>query len=117
MLYIIGRILVPSVFVALGVERLLMFAGVLSGGPVSAGAAAFSAFELLIGLLIMAGYKVRWLAALMAAFIFADAMLAHPFWIESGDARHAQLLHFFKNMSTLGGLLLLVAVAPTRKVA
>jgi putative oxidoreductase len=116
MLYIVARILVPSVFVGLGAERLLMFAGVLSGGPVSVGSAAFSLFELVIGLLIMAGYKVRWLAALMAAFIFADAVLSHPFWIYSGDERHAQFLHFMKNLSTLGGLLLLVAVSPSRKV-
>jgi putative oxidoreductase len=107
-LFFAARILVPSVFVGLGLERLLVFGGAIAGAPVSAGAAAFSMFELIIGALIMAGWKLRWTASLMAAFIVVDAFLAHAFWTYPAAARHGQLLHFLKNLSTLGGLLLLV---------
>ena len=112
-LFILARILIPSVFVGLGISRLLAGAGVLPGGPVSAAALAFSVFELVAGLAIMAGWKVRWVATVMAAFILVDAFVAHPFWMYPAAEMHGQLLHFLKNLSTLGGLLLLVWVDAT----
>lgn len=107
-LFIAARILIPSVFVGLGLERLLIFGGVLAGPPVSAGAAAFSAFELVAGVLVMIGWRLRWVASLLAVFILVDAFTAHPFWTHPAAEQHGQLLHFLKNLSTLGGLLLLV---------
>jgi len=107
-LLIAARVLLPSVFVGLGLERLLVFAGLLAGGPVSAGAAAFSAFELAAGLMIMLGWQLRWVVAVLALFIVVDAFLAHAFWTYPAEERHGQLLHFLKNLSTLGGLLLLL---------
>ncbi len=106
--FVAARILIPIVFVGLGLERLLIAAGVVAGPPVSAGAVAFSVFELVAGLLVMVGWRVRWVAGLLALFIVVDAFLAHPFWTYAADERHGQLLHFLKNFSTLGGLLLLV---------
>lgn len=115
-LLILARILIPSVFVGLGLERLLIAAGLMAGPPVSAGAVAFSAFELAAGLAIMIGWQVRWVAALLAVFIVVDAFVAHPFWAFAGGAeRHGQLLHFLKNFSTLGGLLLLVWLGSGRR--
>jgi putative oxidoreductase len=67
----------------------------------------FSVFELIAGLLVMVGWKVRWVASLLALFILVDAFLAHAFWEHVVAERHGQLLHFLKNLSTLGGLLLL----------
>ena len=109
-LLIAARILIPSVFVGLGLERLLIGAGMVAGPPVSAGAIVFSAFELIAGLLVMLGWKVPWIAGLLAAFILVDAFVAHPFWTYPVAERHGQLLHFLKNLSTLGGLLLLVCL-------
>lgn len=107
-LFVAARVLIPAVFVGLGLERLLVAAGVLAGGPLSAGAVVLGAFELVAGLLVMLGWKVRWVAGLLALFILADAFAAHPFWRYAAAERHAQLLHFLKNLSTLGGLVLLV---------
>ncbi|HSD41557.1 MAG TPA: hypothetical protein VLD36_06790 [Burkholderiales bacterium] len=56
----------------------------------------------------MIGWKLRWVASLLAVFILVDAFTAHPFWTHPAAERHGQLLHFLKNLSTLGGLLLLV---------
>jgi len=78
--FIVARVLIPSVFVGLGLERLLVGAGVLTGAPMSAGALIFSAFELVAGLLVMLGWKVRWVASVLALFILVDAFLAHAFW-------------------------------------
>jgi len=106
-LFIVARVLIPSIFVGLGLERLLVGAGVLAGAPISAGAIVFSAFELIAGLLVMLGWKVRWVASLLALFILVDAFLAHAFWTYPPAEQHGQWLHFLKNLSTLGGLVLL----------
>jgi putative oxidoreductase len=106
-LFITARVLIPSVFVGLGLERLLAGAGLLAGAPISAGAVGFSAFELIAGLAVMLGWKVRWVASLLALFILVDAFLAHAFWTYPAAEQHGQLLHFLKNLSTLGGLVLL----------
>jgi putative oxidoreductase len=105
--FLASRILIPSVFVGLGLERLLVAAGIVAGMPVSAGGLVFSAFELMAGLLVMVGWKVRWVAGLLSLFILVDAFLAHAFWAYPAAERHGQLLHFLKNLSTLGGLMLL----------
>jgi putative oxidoreductase len=115
-LLVVARILIPSVFVGLGLERLLVAAGLVSGPPVSAGAVAFSILELAAGLAIMIGWQVRWVALVLAVFILVDAFVAHPFWaFAGGGERHGQLLHFLKNFSTLGGLLLLVWMSGGRR--
>jgi putative oxidoreductase len=93
-LFIAARILIPSVFVGLDLERLLIGAGVLAGPPVSTGAMVFSVFELIAGLLVMLGWKVRWVASLLALFMLVDAFVAHPFWAYPVAERHGQLLHF-----------------------
>jgi putative oxidoreductase len=117
-LFIAARVLIPSVFVGLGLERLLVGAGVLAGAPFSAGTAAFSAFELVAGLLVMLGWQVRWVAGLLALFILIDAFLAHAFWTYPAAEQHGQWLHFLKNLSTLGGLVLLAWLdgVPTPRV-
>jgi putative oxidoreductase len=107
-LLIAARVLVPSVFIALGVERLLIYSGLVPGPQFSAGAIAFSVFELVLGALIVLGWKLRFTAGLMAIFIVIDAFASHPFWTVSTAEAHDQYLHFAKNLSTLGGLVLLV---------
>jgi len=109
----LARVLLASIFIVLGGVRLLGAAGVgpLAGTVLSNGALLFSAFELVVGLLIAFGWQVRWLALLMAAFLIVDAVLSHAFWQYSDAAQHAQILHFFKNLCAVGGLLLLAATS------
>ena len=59
------------------------------------------------GLFVMVGWKVRWVAGLLAQFILVDTFLANAYWAYPATERHGQLLHFLKNLSTLGGLMLL----------
>jgi putative oxidoreductase len=107
-LRVLARILIASVFVGMGAERFMTAAGWLEGrNPPGAGGLAFSTIEVLAGLAIMAGWRAGCLALAMAAFLAVDAFLYHPFWKYSGPVQHGQLLHFLKNLSTIGGLLLL----------
>ena len=111
--FVTARILLASVFIGLGLSRLLAGAGMISGTatPITAGVIAFSVVELVIGLMIAAGWQVRRGALLMAAFLLVDAFAAHAFWRHPGPEMHGQLLHFLKNLAAIGGLLLLSWVA------
>lgn len=114
LLYVLARILIASVFVGLGLERLLGAAGILAerGGATVPGI-LFSSFELLAGAAIMLGWQTARVSLLMAVFLAVDAFVAHPFWRHGGAEQHGQLLHFLKNVSAIGGLLLLSWIEAT----
>ena len=106
-----ARALLASVFVVMGAWRLYR---ATQGVPTGDATLAFSAGELVLGLLLLSGWRVRWLALASLALIAVDAVLSHPFWAHAGAARDAQLLHFMKNAAIGGGFLLLALVAPKR---
>ncbi|HEY5804600.1 MAG TPA: DoxX family protein [Lysobacter sp.] len=102
--WLAGRVLVASVFIAMGSYRLLTWAG---GDPIGSATIIASIAELVLGLLIAAGWQLRWSASLAAIAMLVDALVSHPFWSLAGPERGAQLLHFMKNVSIIGALLLL----------
>ena len=108
--FAMARLLLASVFVVMGAWRLW---GASQGVSTSGATLTFSAIELVLGLLIAAGWKLRWTALAAAALMLVDALLSHPFWSLSEPERSAQLLHFMKNACMVGGLLLLSLVAPS----
>ncbi|MHC9084564.1 hypothetical protein ACYX7E_05915 [Luteimonas sp. RIT-PG2_3] len=105
------RLLLASVFVVMGAWRLWAAQGI----PTSGATLTFSAFELVLGLLIAAGWQLRWTALLAALLMLADALMSHPFWSLVGSERSAQLLHFMKNVNAIGGFLLLSLTANAGK--
>ena len=62
------------------------------------------AVELGGGLLLIAGFKTRFVAAALALFAFATALSFH-----SNVADQNQMIHFLKNVMIAGGLLQIVA--------
>jgi len=109
---VLARLLLASVFIVMGAWRLW---GAYQGIPTSGATLSFSAAELVLGVLVAAGWKVRALALASAALLVADAVLSHPFWALGEPARTAQMLHFMKNAGLVGGFLLLSATAPARR--
>ena len=94
--------LLASVFVVMGGFRLWQaYKGTL----------VFSAFELTLGLALLAGWRLRAMALAAALLMLVDALLSHRFWMLSGGAQATQLLQFMKNIGLIGGLLLLSTVA------
>jgi putative oxidoreductase len=110
--FVTARVLIASVFVGLGLERIVTMLG--GAAPTSLGTLGFSAFEAIAGLAIMIGWRVSIVAPLMALFLLVDALLSHPFWAASAADFHGQWLHFLKNMSAIGGLVLLAIVSRPR---
>lgn len=103
-----ARALIASVFVVMGAWRLWAN---WHGLAIANGTLVFSGVELLLGLLVLAGWKLRWTATLAALLLLADALLSHPFWSLQGAERGEQLLHFMKNVAIAGGFVLLAMQA------
>ncbi|TLX21562.1 hypothetical protein [Thermomonas fusca] len=79
----------------------------LRGVPIGNDALLLSTVEVLIGVLLAAGWQLRAVALLAAALLLTDAVVSHPFWEFSGAAQWSRLQQFMKNMGLVGGLVLL----------
>ena len=67
------------------------------------------AFEIIFPLLLIAGYKTRIVASLLALFVLTVTLIFHTHHI-LGDGM--QLTVFLKNISIIGGLLVVIANKP-----
>jgi len=63
---------------------------------------------------IAIGWKTRWVAALLVLFMIVITPIFHKFWGIPPDQAMDQQIHFMKNVSILGGFLLLSAFGPGR---
>src|SRR3954463_13990081 len=63
--------------------------------------------ELAGGLLIVLGWKTRYVAWIMAIFTLATAIIGHAFWNADGPQFTNQLTQFLKNLAIMGGFLML----------
>ncbi|MCG6876356.1 MAG: DoxX family protein [Betaproteobacteria bacterium] len=65
-------------------------------------------------IMLIVGWKTRFAAWMLAAFVVVATLLAHRFWALDPAQYVNQLNHFLKNLAVLGGLLLLAAHGPGR---
>lgn len=65
--------------------------------------------EALGGLSVLLGYKARWGALALAAFLVPVSLIFHNFWAFEGMARQMEMIGFLKNVAIAGGLLTVVA--------
>ena len=111
-LHALARPLLAAVFVAGGADALRD-----PGGRVAAVRAAglpqperlvqVNAVVHLVGGLALATGRLPRLAALaLAGSLVPTTLVGHPFWSMPADQRQDQQVHFAKNLSMLGGLLL-----------
>lgn len=105
--HVLARVLLSSVFVAMGGYRLWM---AYRGLAVPNGTLLLSAAELALGLAIAGAWRLRLMVGVAVAVLLVDAVASHPFWTSAGTARGANLLHFAKNLGLVGGLLLLAGI-------
>ncbi len=67
------------------------------------------AFELIGGLMVFLGLWVRLGALLLFLFMIPATIIFHHFWELQGPDRTLQMTMFMKNLSIMGGLLILMA--------
>ena len=70
--------------------------------------------ELAGGLLIAIGFYTRPLALVFAAYTLATALIGHRYWALQGMEQYMAMINFYKNVSIIGGLLLLALTGPGR---
>ena len=112
-LTLIARILLAAIFITAGLSKIGGFEGtvgyIASKGLPFAGliAALTIAIEVLGGIAIVLGYKVRIAGFVLAVFTILAAITFHSFWNVPADQAYIQNIMFMKNLSMAGGLLLL----------
>ena len=113
-----GRILLALMFVLAGFSKIAGFAGTVGymqskGMPAAELLAALTiVLEIAGGLALMFGFMTRWAALALAAFTLLASLIFHNFWAVPEAQRMVQNLMFMKNLSVIGGLLVLAAIGP-----
>jgi putative oxidoreductase len=115
---LVGRILLALMFVISGFGKI----GAFEDTTVFMARAGIPAVSVLLmltilvelggGMAIIVGWKTRQIALVIAVFVAIVTVVFHAFWAAPADQRMVQQLMFMKNMSIIGGLLLLVAFGP-----
>jgi putative oxidoreductase len=117
---LLGRVALGAIFVKSGIGKLTAlsaFAASLASRGIpqsSVWAAIGAAVECLGGLMIVTGFKTRYASLLMILFVIVATGISHRFWEFADAARRLQESQFFKNLSILGGFVLLYAAGPGR---
>jgi putative oxidoreductase len=112
-LILIARVLLMILFVIFGWSKLTGFSGTVSymaaeGAPVPTLSAIIAVvMEFFVAIAIVIGFYTRPLALLLALYTLGTALIGHRFWTMTGDAHMANMINFYKNISIMGGLLLL----------
>lgn len=112
-LLLIARLLLALLFLIFGWDKATDFSGTVAfmtsiGAPMPTVATILAiVMELGAGVLIALGVCIRPVALLLALFVVGTVLIGHPFWTMQGDARLVHALFFYKNLSIVGGLLLL----------
>ena len=64
------------------------------------------------GLLIAIGYKARWAALAVFLFLIPVTFIFHPYWSFPAAEMRTQSIMFWKNISIMGGMLMVFAFGP-----
>jgi putative oxidoreductase len=106
----VGRLMIGLPFAISGLSKLGAYSattGMISAVGLPFAPLAFAvavATELGGGLLLIAGYRVRYVAAVLALFSLATAMSFHTNFADQNE-----MVHFLKNVMVAGGLLQIAA--------
>src|ERR1700723_266036 len=108
-----ARLLLATLFLIFGYRKLRDYSGTVSqivqlGVPMPVLAAAVATFmELPVAFAVAVGAFTRPSAALMALYTLGTALIGHRYWTVKGTDYVDSLDGFFKDLSIMGGFLLL----------
>jgi putative oxidoreductase len=110
---LIGRILISPIFIWGGTTSIMAFSmmtGVVAAAHVpfpKVSLACAAAIEILGGLAILTGFQTKLAAWVVFLFLIPTTLLIHNFWAMHGAERMMHQDHFLKNLTIMGGLLIL----------
>ena len=112
-LILAARLLLATLFLIFGWRKLTDFSGTVSqmvqlGVPVPILAAAVATFmELPVAFAVAVGAFTRPAALLMFFYTLGTALIGHRYWTMTGAEKVDSMDGFYKNLSIMGGFLLL----------
>lgn len=115
-----ARILLVVLFLIFGLPKISGFSGFTGyvaslGAPLPVIAAIIAVvMEVVASLAIILGFYTRPLALLFVVYTLGTAILGHAYWTMTGDEAHSNMIGFYKNISIIGGFLLLAVTGPGR---
>jgi putative oxidoreductase len=117
---LVARILLIMLFVVFGWGKLTDYSGTVASMtqlnlPMpSVTAVVVIAVEVFVALAIGFGAWTRPLVVLLALYTLGTALIGHHFWTMEGAARNGNAINFYKNISIIGGLILLYVTGAGR---
>jgi putative oxidoreductase len=115
---LLARICVAALFIVAGIGKVMAFSGTVGymakvGFPAPEVMTAIAiAFELGGGLLLLIGWKTRWVAWGLTIFVVIATFAAHRFWDVDVSQMSGQRTQFLKNFAIIGALLMMAAFGP-----
>jgi putative oxidoreductase len=108
-----ARFLLATLFLIFGWRKLRDYSGTVTqivqlGGPMPALAAAVAIFmELPVAFAVAVGAFTRPAALLLVLYTLGAALIGHRYWTMTGAGQVDSMDGFYKNLSIMGGFLLL----------
>ncbi|MCP3711404.1 DoxX family protein [Paraburkholderia sp. CNPSo 3274] len=112
-LTLVARLLLATLFLIFGWRKLRDYSGTVSqmvqlGAPMPVLAAAIATFmELPVAFAVAVGAFTRLAALLMALYTLGTALIGHRYWTVKGADKVDSMDGFYKDLSIMGGFLLL----------
>ena len=108
---LVGRILLSTLFLVEGIGKISMQEDVIMymenyGVPEILFVPAII-LEILFPILLIVGYRTKWIASIMALFTFTVAIIFHTDFNEG-----MQMMFFLKDIAIAGGFMIIVAYGP-----
>lgn len=114
-LALVARLSISLIFVLSGFSKITGWSDT-AAYMVSKGMTAVPLFlalaifiELGAGMMVMLGYRARLGALALIIFVIPTTIIFHNFWALQASEQQLQMIMFLKNLSILGGLLMIVA--------
>jgi putative oxidoreductase len=117
-LILAARLLLATLFLIFGWRKLTDYSGTVSqmvqlGVPTPVLAAVIATFmELAVAFAVAVGAFARLSALLMFFYTLGAALIGHRYWTLKGAAKVDSMDDFYKNLSIMGGFLLLCVAGP-----
>lgn len=112
-LVLAARLMLATLFLVFGRRKVRDFSGTVSQMvqlrvPLPVLAASIATFmEVVVAFAVAAGAFTRLAALLLMAYTLGTALIGHRYWTLDGSQRVDSMDGFYKNLSIMGGLLLL----------
>jgi putative oxidoreductase len=117
---LLARVLLSLLFLIFGWAKLTGFEAAVgffahAGVPLPGLATIVAVImEFFVGILIVLGVLTRPLAILLALYTLGTALIGHPYWTMTGAGQLDAEINFYKNISIIGGLILLYVTGAGR---